>query len=781
MAPPTEKKVMGAAVSEDKFLESMRRRHKTRLKRAIKRLESKMVTLMKDIKTSKSGRVEGTKVNLKQTQKIHKEMLNLFEQEYGGEVKGLIDEFDSISKHIQRSWRSLGESLEFTGVDKDLIRTLKSQTFSEYEAFGLAAQNKIAEAMYGTMTGGLQYSDLLKQVQGALTGHKDVRGRSMLTYADQHAFDSVMNFQNQVNIKKAEDLGFDHFMYVGDVISTSRPFCISRAGKVFSKEEIEGWNKMKWKGKAGPPMTHRGGYNCRHHWRAVREDWFEEDIEVGDYFKEAEQKEEVDFLKIKETDSDDVKRIKQSINSENKLKSGFRKQRLAIQDRMRVLRKIDSPTPEQTAELTGLRADFKRLHKAGAESRERIAGLKVELENVTGGKTPAGKVKKVPLPPETKLPPIKKLTPYKESDELGPPVIGDDYIDLYHVTFTDNVDSILKQGFKASAENQIQGFESAIQGVYGWATERRAAMEVWRSIDEGLDEASNYAIIKVRVPIKKFWKRLRPDEDWSDVAGEWKDSYNNILSVAVEGDVESKYIVEVLSTKPSVLKKAGKETIEEVVEALKWKQAKNIDQLKSSMREMHVMFPDMGEKVKTAKDIKNTIKQANKVGKEFERLYEQFPGLERIMADSGLDTIKFDNLDYIPWMYKGQSTHCYGIYFPGQVRMRLPVKDANFVHKNVMIGQNRWNVSGGHSYHFGHELGHHVDYNMDRPFRERWSDVISSRNLTEWKRRISVYGGSNPRELFAESFAAYTSPRYGVAERKLPEEMESFFKDLLGA
>lgn len=369
---PTEKQVMDAAVREDKFLASMRRRHKTRLVKTIRGLEDKMIRLMKDIEVSKSGKVMGTRVNLKQTQAIHKQMLNLFAIEYGDEVKGLIDEFDSISKHIQRSWRDLGESVKFTGVDRDMFRTLKGQTFSEYEAFGTAAQNRIAKAMYSAMTGATAYSDLLKTVQGALTGHKDVAGRSMLTYADQHTFDSVMNFQNEVNVKKAEDLGFDHFLYVGDIISTSRQFCIRRAGKVYSKKEIESWNKRKWSGKSGPPMSNRGGYRCRHHWRAVRPEWFPEgEVDVGNYFDDFD---EAHFTKIKSTDSPEIVEIKQRINQEIKLKSGFRKRRLEIRARQRVI-KAGKITPKLEGELKDLRKEFKDLQVSSTVSRKKIAEL----------------------------------------------------------------------------------------------------------------------------------------------------------------------------------------------------------------------------------------------------------------------------------------------------------------------------------------------------------------------------------------------------------------------
>ena len=108
-------------------------------------------------------------------------------------------------------------------------------------------------------------------------GHNDVRGRSMTMYAKGFAQDAIMNFHNQVNVKKGEDLGMTHFLYNGDLISASRPFCITRAGKTYSKQQILSWDKLSWKGKAGPAMSERGGYNCRHHWRPVRPEWIKDE------------------------------------------------------------------------------------------------------------------------------------------------------------------------------------------------------------------------------------------------------------------------------------------------------------------------------------------------------------------------------------------------------------------------------------------------------------------------------------------------------------------------
>jgi hypothetical protein len=176
--------------------------------------------------------------------------------------------------------------MEFTDVDLALIRTLEAQALDQFATFSNTAQARVRDAMMSATLSGGNFSELLDTITGIFSGHTDVRGVPMAVHANQAAFDVTMNFHNQVTLAKAADAGIEDFLYVGDLIKTSRDFCKTRAGQVFSQEEIEGWT-FNWQGKAGPAMTHRGGYNCRHHWTPVAEEWVpEEGIEVQDVTEE---------------------------------------------------------------------------------------------------------------------------------------------------------------------------------------------------------------------------------------------------------------------------------------------------------------------------------------------------------------------------------------------------------------------------------------------------------------------------------------------------------------
>ena len=47
-----------------------------------------------------------------------------------------------------------------------------------------------------------------------------------------------------------ESLGIKKYLYAGGLINDSRPFCVARDGKVFTREEVRSWGRLgDWRGK----------------------------------------------------------------------------------------------------------------------------------------------------------------------------------------------------------------------------------------------------------------------------------------------------------------------------------------------------------------------------------------------------------------------------------------------------------------------------------------------------------------------------------------------------
>lgn len=280
-------KVLQTVDDQLNFLDRMSALHQKRMVDSIATLEKRIVDRLTILQTDDKGSLIGPKTNLVQAQKVHSDLTQLFDEEYGDASRTTVKEYSESLPIIEQQYKDLETAAKFTGLDKKMIDTLKTRDLAEYAGFGLQTQDKIAAALYDHVVAQSPFSSLVTAIAGALTGHTDARGKPMANYAKQMANDGIMNFHNAVNLKKADDLKFTHFLYVGNIIADSRDFCVKRAGNVYTREQIDSWTGP-WQGKSGPAFTHRGGYNCRHHWQPVRKEWIPEGgIEVQSSFDRA--------------------------------------------------------------------------------------------------------------------------------------------------------------------------------------------------------------------------------------------------------------------------------------------------------------------------------------------------------------------------------------------------------------------------------------------------------------------------------------------------------------
>lgn len=249
----------------------------------VKRVESALIKLQKDIlnkltllRTNKKGQLEGIRLNLKNAQKIHRRVEELFKSDFTDEMRALIKDFRSVNTAISRSYKYLDEATEFTDIDNNAMKVLRDGVYQDYIEISGTKKQQIIQSMYDLVVGGGDFDDVVTAVQAALTGttRPGAVGRNLLAEARTLARDSIMQYQQQVNHMVAEEIKIKHFLYVGDIIATTRDFCRKRVGRVYTRNQIDSWT-FKWAGKSGPAYIHRGGYNCRHHWQGIRPEWME--------------------------------------------------------------------------------------------------------------------------------------------------------------------------------------------------------------------------------------------------------------------------------------------------------------------------------------------------------------------------------------------------------------------------------------------------------------------------------------------------------------------------
>ena len=262
---------------------------------SIRTLEKRVIADTNKLVSGENGKLVGPRINIKQAHQIHADLVKNFKETYEDTAFRVTKGYNQSVKMVKNVYKDLDVSAEFTGVDKDMISSLQNQSYNEYLAYGQAAQESISKAMYNAVLTKGSREDLIGAVSAALTGHLSKSGKPMSAYADVWANDGIMNFHQTVLMKKGNDAGLTSYLYVGNVMGTTRPFCAERAMGTYTKEEIESWD-FNWKGKSGPALTNRGGWNCRHHWQPVKkedakelEKEIKEDPKIQKELKDAEK------------------------------------------------------------------------------------------------------------------------------------------------------------------------------------------------------------------------------------------------------------------------------------------------------------------------------------------------------------------------------------------------------------------------------------------------------------------------------------------------------------
>ena len=126
-------------------------------------------------------------------------------------------------------------------------------------------KTKLSGYMQTAVNSEMDYRKFATGLKDMVKGSVDTNG-AMEKYVGTYAHDTFFSQARQQDNFFAEQLGLECFIYEGEIIETSRPFCIERHGKMFTRQEAEKWNQMDWKGKI-PDVDffgQVGGFFCRH-------------------------------------------------------------------------------------------------------------------------------------------------------------------------------------------------------------------------------------------------------------------------------------------------------------------------------------------------------------------------------------------------------------------------------------------------------------------------------------------------------------------------------------
>lgn len=181
-------------------------------------------------------------------------------------------------------------------------------------------------------------------------------------------------------------------------------------------------------------------------------------------------------------------------------------------------------------------------------------------------------------------------------------------------------------------------------------------------------------------------------------------------------------------------------------------------------------------------------------------------GLNQMEIGAGLDTIHLQTATaHTRWMKDAFPKFKEAV--PGSVnkvrfyKSSLPGTQSsyqglfNYQKKILSIGNTKgqvatanntlgaWSVDNSVAGTFRHEMGHAMDQfqGLKDSGPKNWEvNVWSKMTQSEIKKTVSSYAATNERELWAESFCAWTNPTYAIKGKRLPKLIEDFFESALG-
>ena len=167
----------------------------------------------------------------------------------------------------------------------ELVSSFDKQAYKALykQSLGLVRETLIGSGMQATLVNPVIDKILKDNLQGIKRKELEKLMNEYFTannlpkrYIKQQASDTLYQLTSNYQQVVSSDLGLKHYLYAGTAIDTTRNFCNTRVGRVFTQKEVEGWASLSWDGKiAGTSknsiFVYRGGWNCRHTLRPISE------------------------------------------------------------------------------------------------------------------------------------------------------------------------------------------------------------------------------------------------------------------------------------------------------------------------------------------------------------------------------------------------------------------------------------------------------------------------------------------------------------------------------
>lgn len=225
------------------------------------------------------GRIKYTAANLGRVQTIYT-LFARFQRKYSETMLGTVLKWAGNLLGLNETYFSTFEPESKVENIRDAARRLTLQRWGYNTTTKALIPGGYFESLFNSQTVAQRVAGLVNQAIAQNMPLKEFQrtfraafvgmpGRGMLErHWRTNSFDLYQRIDRTANLIYADKLGLNYAVYSGTLEEDSRPFCIERVNKVFSRPEIKNWDNLNFQGKPKigyDPFLDCGGFNCRHH------------------------------------------------------------------------------------------------------------------------------------------------------------------------------------------------------------------------------------------------------------------------------------------------------------------------------------------------------------------------------------------------------------------------------------------------------------------------------------------------------------------------------------
>lgn len=222
-------------------------------------LRRRIVSLVTQLEAER-GRVVSTQVNLGVARRAAQELQGVLEEAgYGSLISDALAEMGELAKYqglgqtrVARVQREAAWSAETL----DAFHDLKLRELLEVPD---AVLRRVEQTLLRGIVGAQDRAELLNELVEQL----ELTLPQVRTIYDT----ALSEFSRIAVVSTTPGRPEDAFLYEGPIDGLTRPFCLARVGKVYSRAAIDAMDN----GQLDNTLITGGGYNCRHTWIPVAE------------------------------------------------------------------------------------------------------------------------------------------------------------------------------------------------------------------------------------------------------------------------------------------------------------------------------------------------------------------------------------------------------------------------------------------------------------------------------------------------------------------------------